>query len=135
MNRFIGIGTTIHRFINSNGQYIFLSCISYHLTQTDVQIFSPQTYHKMHCGYSVVQWNQLTMHLTNHSIHVPIGVGGTNLPVVRNSFVTEYQKRAIGPQMLLSLVYSRLSKLDVFGDLKSFRCLQDMDISSDKIEI
>ena len=41
VNRVIGIGTTLHKFIDDNGQEIFLPCVSYHLTQTDVRLFSP----------------------------------------------------------------------------------------------
>ena len=32
VNKFIGIVTTLHKFIKSDGQDIFLPCISYHLT-------------------------------------------------------------------------------------------------------
>ena len=84
VNRFIGIGTTLHKFIESNGKYIFLPCISYHTNQTYVRIFSPQTYHQMHSGNFVVHGNQLTMHLPFHRIHIPIDIGGTKLPVVHN---------------------------------------------------
>ena len=119
VNRAIGIGTTLHKFIESNGQYIFLPCISYHLTQTDVCLLSPHTYHKMHGDHSVVQRNKLTTQFTLHRIHIHVDLGGIKLPVVHNSFVTKHQKRAIGPQMRSSLDYSRLSKLDVFGDIKS----------------
>ena len=41
LNTVIGIGTTIHKLIESNGQDILLPCISYHTTQTDVLIFLP----------------------------------------------------------------------------------------------
>ena len=58
------------------------------------------------------------MHLPNDRIHISIDIGGTNLPVFHNSFVTENQKQAIVSQMRSSLAYSRPSKLDLFGDLK-----------------
>ena len=61
INRVIGIGTTLHNFIESNGLNIFLPCIFYYLTQTDVHLLSPQTYYQMHGGPSVVQGNQVTM--------------------------------------------------------------------------
>ena len=64
VNRAIVIVTTLHKFIESNGQDIFLPCTSYHLNQTDVHLFSPHTYHQMHGGHSVVHRNQVTMHLT-----------------------------------------------------------------------
>ena len=41
VNMVIGVGTTLHKFIESNGQDIFLPCISYHLTQVDVRLFYP----------------------------------------------------------------------------------------------
>ena len=84
VNRVTGIGTTLHKFIERNGQDIFLPYISYHLTQTDVRLFSPQTYHQMHGGHSVVQVNQVTMHLPFHRIHIPVDIGGNNLPLVHN---------------------------------------------------
>ena len=43
INRVIGIGATLHKFINSNGKEGFLPCVSYQLIQTDVQLFSPHT--------------------------------------------------------------------------------------------
>ena len=36
VNRVIGIGTTIHKLIESNSQVIFLPCIFYHPNQTYV---------------------------------------------------------------------------------------------------
>ena len=105
VNRFIVIGTTINGFININGQDILFPCISYHLTQVYVRLLSTQTYHQMHGGHYLVQGNQVTMHFTNHRIHIPIDHGGTNLPVVHHSFVTEHQMQEIIPQMRLLLAY------------------------------
>ena len=102
-NRVIGIGTTHHRLIDRNGQYIFLPCISYHLTQTDVRLFSPHNYHQMHGGNSVVKGNQVTMQLLNHRIHIPIDFVGKILQVFHHLFVDYHQNLEIGPQMCLSL--------------------------------
>ena len=71
-----------------------------------------------------MQGNQVTMKLQNNGIHIPIDIGGTNLPVFNNSFVNKHQNRAIGSQMRSSLAYSRLSKIDFFGDLQYIRSLQ-----------
>ena len=49
--------------------------------------------------------------------------------------MTEHQKRAIGPHMRLSLDYSRLSELNIFGDMNIIQYLQDMEISSEKMKI
>ena len=97
LNRVVVIGTTIYKFFESNGQDILFPYISYHLTQTDVQLFSPKTYHQMHSVHSIFQVNQVTMYFPNNRIQIPIDIGGTDLPVVHNSFVTEHQSREIGP--------------------------------------
>ena len=97
LNRVIGIVTTLHKFIEINGQDIFLPRIYYHLTQTDVNLFSPKIYHKSYVGNSLVHWNQVTIRLPFHRIHITVDLGGTNLPVLHNSFVTENQNRAFGP--------------------------------------
>ena len=52
INRVIGIGTTLHKFQNDQGKDIFLPCVLYHIYTTYVRLFSPQTYQKMHGGYS-----------------------------------------------------------------------------------
>jgi len=93
VNQVIGTGTTLNKFIDKNGQEVFSRCVSYHLTQTDVRIFPPQTYHQMHGEYSVVRANQVKIELSDHRIIIPFDFGGTNLPVVVSSFVTEQWKR------------------------------------------
>ena len=84
VNMVIGIGTNLHKFIESNGQDILLPCISYHITPKYVQLFSPHTYHQINDGHSVVQGNQVNMHLPFHRIQITVDLGGTNLPVVHD---------------------------------------------------
>ena len=43
INRVTGIGTTLHKFQNGQGQDIFLPCVFYHLPKTYLWLFSPQT--------------------------------------------------------------------------------------------
>jgi hypothetical protein len=45
VNTVVGIGTTLHKFTDINGNPVYLPCVSYHLPETDVHLFSPQTYH------------------------------------------------------------------------------------------
>ena len=52
-NMVVGIGTTLHKFL-VDGNELFLPCLSYHLPTADVRLFSPQTYHTIYCGHSVV---------------------------------------------------------------------------------
>ena len=43
INNVIGIGTTLHKLKNDKGKYVFLPWMLYHLPQTDVRLFYPQT--------------------------------------------------------------------------------------------
>ena len=72
INRFIVIGTIFHKFISSNGKEVFLPCMSYHLTQTYFQLFSPQNYHHMHGSYSEVHDFRVSMYLTDYRINITI---------------------------------------------------------------
>ena len=61
-NRVIGIGTTIQKK-NVNGTTFYLPCESYDLPSTYLQLFSPQTYHPMHGGYSTVHVHHFIINL------------------------------------------------------------------------
>ena len=41
VNKVIGIGTTLHKFVDDAGNDVYLPCVSYHLPSTDVRLFSP----------------------------------------------------------------------------------------------
>jgi hypothetical protein len=45
VNKVVGNGTTLHKFVDNNGNHVYLPCVSYHLPTTDVWLFSPQIYH------------------------------------------------------------------------------------------
>ena len=75
----IGIGTTIHKFVDANGKYEFLPCISYHLPTKDVRLFSPQTYHNLHGAHSTVKGFNVQMVLKNHKIVIPINIQEPNI--------------------------------------------------------
>ena len=53
VNKVIGIGTTLNKFVDASGTVIYLPCVSYHLPTTDVQLFSPQVYHQIYGGHSI----------------------------------------------------------------------------------
>jgi hypothetical protein len=46
VNRVVGIGTTMYRFVDSVGETIYTPCLSYHLPSAEIRLFSPQTYHQ-----------------------------------------------------------------------------------------
>ncbi len=70
VNTVIGIGTTLHKFTDINGNPVYLPCVSYHLPKTDVRLFSPQTYHQMHGGYSEVHSDCIHMLLKTSTIKI-----------------------------------------------------------------
>ncbi len=119
MNKVIGIGTTIHKFTDINGNLVFLPCVSCHLPQTDVHLFSPQTYHQMHGGHSEVYGQSIKMKLHTSSIHIDIIFWDqANLPVVHDSFVSEKAKRGLAPLFWSGMCQRGLSVLDFFGEIE-----------------
>ncbi len=107
----IGIGTTLHKFTNTDGKPVFLPCVSYHLPQTGVCLFSPQTYHQMHGGYSKVYGQSIQMMLCTSTIRITTKQGMTNLPVVHDYFVSEKAKRGLGPLVWPGLCQMHMSVL------------------------
>jgi hypothetical protein len=96
VNKVVGIGTTLHKFVDNNGNHVYLPRMSYHLpTMVDVWLFSPQIYHQLHGGHSVVNGNEVVMKFCKEgaSISIPIDRNATNLPIVHNSFVSKNVKR------------------------------------------
>ena len=63
--------------------------MSYHLTQTDVQLFSSRTYHHIHSGYYEVYYSRVSTYLTDRQIRMHIDREQKNLPVFYNSLVLE----------------------------------------------
>ncbi len=61
VNKVVGIGTPLHKFMDNNGNHVYLPCVSYHLPTTDVQLFSPQIYHQLHGDHSVVNGDEVVM--------------------------------------------------------------------------
>ena len=119
-NKVVGIGTTLHKFVDDKGMDVYLTCVSYHLPTTDVRLFSPQVYHQMHGGHSTVDGDKFVMKLRGRrpNITIPIERGGTNLPCVYNSFVSEKEKQKYSSKMRPTLLASRLiNGLDFFEDM------------------
>ena len=72
INRVIEIGTTLHKFQNYQGKDIFLTCVSYHLLNTDVLLLYPQKYHQMHGGHSWPIGNYVEMYFKVNRIVIHI---------------------------------------------------------------
>jgi hypothetical protein len=95
VNKVVGIGTTLHRFVDTNGNDVYLPCVSYHLPSADVCLFSPQIYYQLHGGHSVVNGDEVEMNFRKEgaAISIPIDRNSTNLPIVYNSFVSKNIKK------------------------------------------
>ena len=72
VNTVIGTVPVIRKFIDSDGKYVFLPCISYHLPTTDVRILSTETYHQLHGAHSIIKVFNVQIVLKNHNIVIPI---------------------------------------------------------------
>ena len=85
----------LHKFVDNNGNDVYLPCVSYHLPTTDVRLFSPQKYHQLHGGHSVLNGNEVVMMFckNNATISIPVDRDFTNLLVVQNSFAPKKVKR------------------------------------------
>ncbi len=117
VNKVIGIGTTLHKFTNTEGKPVFLPCVSYNLPQSDVCLFSPQTYHQMHGDYFKVYAESIQMKLRTSTISITIKQGLTNFPVAHDSLISEKAKRGLGPLMHSGLSQMHIPILNFFGEI------------------
>jgi hypothetical protein len=95
VNKVVGIGTRLHKLVDKYGNHVYLPCVSYHLSSMDVRLFSPQIYHQLHGGHSVVNGNEVVMKFCKEGalISIPIDKNATNLPIMHNSFMSKKVKR------------------------------------------
>jgi hypothetical protein len=120
VNKVVGIGTTLHKFVDNNGNHVYLPCVSYHLPTTDVRLFSPQIYHQLHGGHSVVNSNEVVMKFRKEGalISIHIDRNTTNLPIVHNSFMSKKVKREHASKFRSALHATGLyAALDYFANV------------------
>ena len=112
-NMVIGIGTTLHK-VWVNGEAIYLPCLPYHLPSAEVQLFSPQTYHKLYGGHSSVFGDRVVKMIDNLALEVDIDQAGGNVPMVHKPACIAKEIEEIGPHMRSALhQYER--KTDLLG--------------------
>ncbi len=136
VNKVVGIGTTLHKFMDNNGNHVYLPCVSYHLPTTDVWLFSPQIYHQLHGGHSVVNGDEVVMKFRKEgaSISIPIDRNATNLPVVHNSFVSKKVKREYASKFRSALHVTGLyAALDYFANVSVDRNLSMLSRIQDPV--
>jgi hypothetical protein len=116
-NTVVGIGMNLHEFTDIKGiPAVYLPCVSYCLPETDVCLFSPQTYHQMHDGYLEVYSNCVCMLLKTLTINTCIVREEHTLPIIFDSFVFRQAKKALAlaSTMRSGLCHTRLIALDFF---------------------
>ena len=76
INKVIGIGTTLHKFVDGLGNDVYLPCVSYHLPLTDVRLFSPQVYHQIYGSHSIVNGDEVIIRIRydNNLINIAIPI-------------------------------------------------------------
>jgi hypothetical protein len=116
VNNVIGIGTVLRKFTDTRGFPVYLPCVSYHLPQMDIHLFSPQTYHQMHGGYFGVYSDCIKMLLKASEIQIQIVREKHNLPIVFDSFISPKAKKTLASTMHSGLCHTRLNALDFFQD-------------------
>lgn len=125
INRVKGIGTVMYKFVATNGDILFLPGLAYHLESADIRLFSPQTYHQLYGGDSILNGDRVLMQLrkqthlqVRHDIDIPIDINNTNLPLIHHVACSEAEKKNIGPSFRTAISASFLC-LGFFGVWKS----------------
>jgi hypothetical protein len=116
INKVVGIGPSLHKFTDIRGILVYLPCVLYHLPETDVHLFPPQTYHQMHGEYLEVYCNCVRMLFKTLTINIRIVREEHNLPIVFDSFVSGKSKKELSSNMPSGLCHTRLNALDFFHD-------------------
>ena len=104
-NMVIGIGTTLHK-LWVNGEVIYLPCLSCHLPSAEVRLFSPQTYHKLCGGHSLVLGDRVVKIdklIDSLSTEVDINPEGGIVPMIHESACTAEEIEEIGLYMRSAL--------------------------------
>ena len=113
-NMVIGMGTTLHKFM-LDGKPLYLPCLSYHLPTAEIRLFSPQTYHTIYGGHSVVQGDKVTKYIDMLQLEIEIARDKSNVPMVYKCAVTPSEMEEHGPYIRSALPqYER--KVDALGD-------------------
>ena len=91
LDKIIGFGTTLHKFIAMNNDLL-----SYHHPSTDVHLLSPQANHQLHGGSSELDGDKVLMNLRQQSdtsigcdVTIPIKHHQSNLPIVTSTACTK----------------------------------------------
>ncbi len=131
VDKVVGIGTTIHKFVDGCGNYVYLPCVSYHLPETDVRLFYPQVYHQIYGGHLIVNGDEVIMRICYKNklttLAIPIDREETNLPIVRDLFVSKNMKKNLAHQFCSALIVTGVNTaLDYFSNISVHRAVSTL---------
>ncbi len=67
ISKVIVTGTSIQMFVDTKGQFVYLTQVTYHLPSSELHIFSPQVFYQR-CGeYNMIFEEWVEVHLTNEN--------------------------------------------------------------------
>lgn len=94
----------MYKMVATSGNLLHVLGLAYHLKETDICLFSPQTYHQRYDGQSHVDENCILIELPqqpdlaiHHDIKIPINIGHSNLTIIKNVACYNREKQEIGP--------------------------------------
>ncbi len=120
-NMVIGIGTVMYKLTATNGDELLVPGLSYHLPECDIRLMSPQVYHKLYGGCSIVDGDKVDWRLNKqfdmsdvHRIEIPLNKE-TNLPMLFNVTCSEEERTTIGPHFTKVCAHLRHARGFFFG--------------------
>ena len=120
-NTVLGIGTVMYKLKATNGDELLVPGLSYYLPECDVRLMSPQVYHKLYGGCSIVDGDKVDWRLNKqvdmdyvHRIEIPMNKD-TNLPMMFNVSCTDEERTTIGPHFSKVCAHLRHARGFFFG--------------------
>ena len=93
----------MYKFVDTNGDLLYLPGLAYHLDTADIHLFSSQTYHQLYGGSSTSDGDKVVMRLKQqpdltfrHDIEIPIDKTNTKLPMIYNVACSDAENKELG---------------------------------------
>ena len=120
-NYVVGVGTVMYKIKATNGDELLVPGLSYYLPSCDVRLMSPQVYHKLYGGCSVVDGEKVEWRLNKqinmdyvHTIEIPMDED-TNLPMMFDVTCSDEERKNVGPIFTKACAHLRHAKGFFFG--------------------
>ena len=132
-NKVQGFGLVLYKAVATNGEVVYLPGLAYHLKSTDIRLISPQAFHQLWGGHSVINDESFRLHTTSGQVlDVPLE-SKSNLPMLYGVTCSVQEHRAVGAAYARQWkVKQRLSHSFFFGNEDGgwrFTRLEDEDFA------